>query len=69
MKAPYTKFGITKNLPVNLVQDGKEVTGKWMAWDEELFVEREEDFYALLSRQLKGKIVRVVTKRDWDSEE
>ena len=34
-------------------------------WDEDLWVERPEDWYALMSESLKYKRVRVITEEDW----
>ena len=34
-------------------------------WDEELWVERPEDWYALMSESLKYKRVRVIDRNEW----
>ena len=38
-------------------------------WEEELFIERGEDWYALGSPQLKAKVVRVITRDMWSMAE
>lgn len=57
----YTAFGKTKQVTVtefhNMTKD--EVP------DELLWVERSEDYYALLSPRLKDKKVAVVTRSAW----
>jgi hypothetical protein len=61
IKAPFTMFGVTKDVPVivivNGVHDPKETT-----WDEEYYAERHEDLYGLRSQ---GKKVRLVTGEAW----
>lgn len=37
-------------------------------WDEELWVELPEDWYAMQSPQLRNKRVRVVTREAWSAE-
>lgn len=62
--APYTIFEETKMMPVEIhTPDNKwEYSG---TWDDELWIEREEDWYALSSPQLKDKRVRVVRREQW----
>jgi hypothetical protein len=64
MKAPYTMFGITKMVPVE-VFNNKGRLPEETSWDEELWIERGEDWYALGSPQLVNKKVRVITRDAW----
>lgn len=57
----YTMFGETRRvlaLKHNMRDDE-------IVYDEVLWVERPEDFYALSSQQLKNKRVVIVTRDDW----
>lgn len=63
MKAPYTMFGKTREIPVRVYVDGHLVDGT--SYDDQLWVERGEDWYAFMSPQLRGKRVRVVTREAW----
>jgi hypothetical protein len=63
MKAPYTIFGKTKNVPVVVWQGNKPT--ELTEWDEELWVERGEDWYALMSRELVHKRVRIIERSAW----
>ena len=62
--APYTIFGKTKTLPVKVYLNSK-LLDKVYEWDEELWVERPEDWYALMSENLKYKRVRVIERSEW----
>jgi len=62
--APYTKFGQTKILPVKVYLNSK-LLDKVYEWDEELWVERSEDWYALMCDALKYKRVRVIERSEW----
>lgn len=65
MKAPYTSpWGETKIVPVVIHGFHGIISGE-TTWDEELWVERDEDWYALQSPQLRNKKVRVVTREEW----
>jgi hypothetical protein len=65
MKAPYTSpWGETKILPV-VVHGYQGLLQGETTWDEELWIERTEDWYALQSPQLRNKRVRIVTREDW----
>lgn len=63
MKAPYTQFGQTRNVPVVVYQHGKQIESE--RWDETLWMECAEDWYALMSSALKGKRVRVIEAAAW----
>jgi hypothetical protein len=62
-KAPYTAFGVTKMVPVVVWFNNKQIDSDW--WTEDLWVERAEDWYALMSSQLKEKRVRVIDADVW----
>lgn len=65
MKAPYTApFGGTKNLDVNVYVNG-QLDPNETRWDTTLWVENNTDLYALMSIELRGKKVRVVTCDEW----
>ena len=64
MKAPYTIFGITKMVPVVVFNSKGQLSGE-TTWEDDLWIEREEDWYALSSPQLVNKKVRVITRDAW----
>jgi hypothetical protein len=61
---PHTKFGETKLLPVKVWYNGK-IDPSITEWDETLWVERSEDWYALSSSSLRDKRVRIVERNEW----
>jgi hypothetical protein len=61
--APYTKFNETRFCPVVVYHQNKIIDSK--TWDEELWVERGEDYYGLMSSQLVNKKVRVIDREEW----
>lgn len=63
MKAPYTIFNETRMIEVVVYENGKKTD--LTTWDEELWVERGEDWYALMSPQLRNKKVRIVDRELW----
>ena len=63
LTAPYTAFGKTKNVPVVVHRNGYEVPLE--SWHKTLWVERPEDYYALMSTDYKGLNVRIITKDSW----
>lgn len=65
MLAPYEFFGQVRMVPVRVWRDLAEVPDPEVGWDDELWVERGEDWYALMSDQLCPRRVRVVTREDW----
>lgn len=65
VKAPYTIFGKTKNVPVVTYTDGKLDKSPKNSWDKEMWIEREEDWYGL---PRKGT-VRVIERREWMKDE
>lgn len=63
MKAPHTEFGKTKNVEVQVFKNCIKIESD--NWDETLWVERGEDWYALGSSDLKNKKVRVIERDIW----
>lgn len=64
--APHTFFSCTLNLPIIVYVNGKHDPEVY-EWDDELFIDRHEDWYALSSPQLRNRRVRIVTRDDWSS--
>lgn len=58
--APFTQFGKTVSVPVEVWLNNKRLE-EASEWDAELYIERGEDWYALMSNVLKCKRVLVVT--------
>lgn len=63
-KAPFTKFGQTRQLPVRVWVNGQFEPGE-TEWETELWIERGEDWYAFLNPSYRDRAVRVVTRDDW----
>ena len=63
--ASFTKFGQTRLVPVVTFTRGKQDDDPRHRWDTDLWVERPEDYYSLMSDDLKLKVVRVVSREDW----
>jgi hypothetical protein len=61
--APYTIFNQTRLCPIVVYHQNKIIDSK--TWDEELWVERGEDYYGLMSSQLVNKKVRVINREEW----
>lgn len=62
-KAPHTKFGKIRSIPVLIYVNGKEAPNE-KEWDEEMWVERGEDWYGLGSVK-KGRRVRIIQREEW----
>lgn len=61
IKAPYTIFGKTKDIPVVTYTDGKLDTPPKSSWDREVWIERDEDWYGTPN---KGTF-RVIERQAW----
>lgn len=59
-----SEFGQTRRVRVRLFLNNKEIEAIGR-YDEVLWIERDEDWYALQSPQLRQKIIAVVTRDDW----
>jgi hypothetical protein len=65
-RVPFTMFGQTRMVPLRTYTDGKDDFPYYKGnWADTLWVERGEDWYALMSRELRGKTVLVVRREDW----
>lgn len=60
MKSPFSKFNETRLVEVKVMVDGHYTEDT--EWDDTLWVERGEDYYAMMSPQLKGKRVRIIDR-------
>lgn len=67
MKAPYKLFknSIPHNVEVITYTNGNLDNPPKEQWTDTLWVERDEDWYALLSPQCQNTTVRVVTREDY----
>lgn len=63
--APYTIFGITKEIPVVTFTDGVEDKEPKSEWKDTLWVEREEEYYAFLNKKWAAGTIRVVRRDVW----
>lgn len=59
MRAPFTSFGKTLLVDLHVYLDGEEVDSS--RWNDEIWVERDEDWHGIK----KGVLTRVVTRWDW----
>ena len=64
MKAPFTIFGKTRMVETVVYLNNIRLNS-CLEWDEDLWVERHEDWYALMSDNLKYKRVRVIERDKW----
>lgn len=62
--APYSAFGRTLDVELVTYTDAKKDETPAHAWDHTLWVERQEDWYALLAFP-QGTTVRVVEREMW----
>lgn len=63
MNTEYTIFNRTATIPLVVYLQNKKIDSD--SWDETLWVERGEDWYALMSDRLKNKKVRVIERDIW----
>lgn len=61
--APVEAFGEIRNVPIVVYQDNQRVDTD--EWDAEMWIARPEEWYGLMSKQLRGKRVRVITETWW----
>lgn len=61
--AAYTIFGKTKQVPIKIWYKNKQIDSD--TWDTDLWVERNEDWYALMSTELVNKKVRIIERSVW----
>lgn len=62
-KAPYIAFGKCKMVPLKVYLNSREIESD--TWDEDLWVERGEDLYALGSTEFRNKRIRVIERSAW----
>lgn len=63
MNTEYTIFGKTATVPLVVYYQGEKIDSDW--WEETLWIERGEDWYALGSSGLRNKRVRVIQRDIW----
>jgi len=63
MNTEYSIFGRTATVPLVVYLQNKKIDSD--SWDETLWIERGEDWYALMSSGLKNKKVRVIQRDIW----
>jgi hypothetical protein len=61
--ALYTSFGITKDVPLVVYCNNKIIESD--TWDHDLWIEVGEDWYSLMSSNLKNKRVRIIERNVW----
>jgi len=61
--APHTAFRKTKLLPIKVFLNNKEIESE--TWDTNIWIERGEDWYGLMSSDLKDKKVRIIERSVW----
>lgn len=59
---PYTAFGKTKLVPLKVYVNGKPSTQTW--FQQSLWIERGEDWYALANKNMQVPTL-VVERTDW----
>jgi hypothetical protein len=64
-KVKFTAFGKTKLVPHRTFTNNKEDVPPKETWDDELWIERGEDWYGLMYYARKKKVVLVVEREDW----
>ena len=60
MQAPFTIFNETRMVPVVVYKDGQKTEDT--TWEKELWVERGEDYYAMMNDEYKNKKVRIIDR-------
>lgn len=64
IKKPFTIFNETRNVPLVVYYKGKHEPNL-EEWDADLWIERSEDWYALMSANLRDKKVRIIERHKW----
>lgn len=67
MKAPYKLFSTSKprNVEVMTYTDGEIDKPPKDSWSQTLWIERDEDWYALESSQFNHGTVRIITREEY----
>ena len=63
MYSPFTAFGKTKNVKVIVYLNNEIIESD--IWDSEIWIERPEEMYGLMSGLYKNKKVRIIKREDW----
>jgi hypothetical protein len=63
MKTIYTMFNKTKELELEIYRDGSCINAT--DYEDTLWIERPEDWYAFMSDKYKGKNIRVIRRDKW----
>jgi len=63
-RAPYTAFNQVRNVPIQVYVNGRAQPGR-LDWEREMWVERGEDWYGMMSPGYRDRPVRVVTRTEW----
>lgn len=64
-KVPFTIFGQTLMIPHRTWTNNKEDIPAKDKWDATLWIERGEDWYALMSYAHQKKTVLICERQDW----
>ena len=64
LETKYTAFNETRLVPLKVYINRKRAHYIF-SWDTTLWLERPEDWYSLMSPDLKDKRVRVIERKDW----
>lgn len=64
-KAPAYFFGKVRDVPVVTYTDGKLDEPAKDSWHDTWWIERPEEWYGLMSRDAKGKTIRIVERDAW----
>jgi len=59
----FNKFNKTKLIKTVVIYEGRYIDSE--KYDNTLWIERPEDWYALKSEYLKSKRIRIVTRNNW----
>jgi len=63
--APYKLFGKEIMMPIVTYTNEKKDEPPKMSWDDEIFIDRAEDWYSLMYYAREKKTVRVITRNEY----
>lgn len=63
IRAPYTFLKETRDVPVVVYFNGKQVSTT--LWSTDYFVEKTEDWHGLNSSDMQNKYIRVITREEF----
>lgn len=64
-RVPYKIFDEIRMVPLVTYTNQKKDDPPKDDWHDDLWVERDEDWYALMSPSLKNKTVRIISAEEW----